>query len=578
MTVLSRIEAALSGQAERQSESSVGNERARKPGDKDPKLALLETKDDVLTLLAGGAGIDETLSALTHSVATLTDAASCAISIVDSEGDRFRSVYGKDLPDQYRESVAGLDIDLGASPCAAAIRLGEPVVAEDLETDKIYRWFRNLALPLGIRACWSQPIRNAEGVAIGTIAALHGDPKAPDDHDLYVLETLCTPALIAIEHFRRAEALESADVRFASLAASIPGVVYQRVVSPDGDIRYTYISDGAKDLFGVEPEEIVSNPAALFARHAPEYSETFRDRLLAASRDLTMWDVEASIIDTNGEHKWTHAIARPHRRQDGAVVWDGVILDATRIKQAHLELAASNKGKTEFLANMSHELRTPLNAIIGFAEIMRDEMLGALGNPTYKEYVTDIYASGKHLLEIINDILDLAKVESGKLELKESVVDITKLIENCFTLAQGRAAAAEVSIEIRLDPDLPKLRGDERKLKQILTNLFSNAIKFSLDGGQILITAKMAGSNLEISVADSGIGIAEENLKRVFEPFSQAESGLDRPFDGAGLGLPLTKAMVELHDGTIEIKSKQDIGTTVTVCFPEERLLLGDDR
>ena len=445
-----------------------------------------------------------------------------------------------------------------------------------LEADKIYRWFRNLALPLGIRACCSQPILTADGIAIGTIALMRTEPKAPSERDLQILEALFPAALVAIEHNRRAEALESADVRFASLAASIPGVVYQRVVSPDGDIRYTYISDGVKDLFGVEPSEIISNPNALFARHAPEYSETFRERLLKASRELTMWDVEASIISTGGEHKWTHAIARPHRRPDGAVVWDGIILDATRIKQAHMELAASNKGKTEFLANMSHELRTPLNAIIGFAEIMRDELHGELGNPTYKEYARDIFASGKHLLEIINDILDIAKVEAGKLVLQESTVDLAKLIESCASLAQARAAANDVTMEFRLAPNLPKLLCDERKLKQILNNLLSNAIKFSLEGGQILISAKVADENLEITVADSGIGISEEDLQKVFEPFSQVDAGLDRPFEGAGLGLPLTKAMVELHDGTIELKSKQDIGTTATVRLPKARLVADD--
>ena len=574
MTVLSRLEAALNGHSQDRADADQPTRPQSSDGE-ELRLALLEIKDKVLTQLANGADMAATLAELADDIGKITKASYCAVTTVNAEEEQFCSIFGHGLPAPYCDAVEGLDIDLGASPCAAAIRLGEPVVAADLEADKIYRWFRNLALPLGIQGCWSQPILDHNRTPVGTIALLHTEPKAPDDDDLYVMEAMCAPALVAIEHGRRAEALESADVRFASLAASIPGVVYQRVVSPDGDIRYTYISDGAKDLFGVDPEEIISNPAALFARHAPEYSETFRERLLTASRELTMWDVEASIISTQGEHKWTHAIARPHRRPDGAVVWDGIILDATRIKQAHMELAANNKGKTEFLANMSHELRTPLNAIIGFAEIMRDELLGELGNPTYKEYVVDIYTSGKHLLEIINDILDIAKVEAGKLELKESEVDITKMIENCFALAQSRATASDLTIDIRMSPELPKLVGDERKLKQILTNLFSNAIKFSLKGGQILITAKMAGNSLEISVADNGIGIAPENLNSVFEPFSQVDSGLDRTFDGAGLGLPLTKAMVELHDGSIEMKSKQDVGTTVTVRFPEHRLLRG---
>jgi PAS domain S-box-containing protein len=183
------------------------------------------------------------------------------------------------------------------------------------------------------------------GEPLGVLSLYFQTVQAGDPGVDRIVPALASLARFAVEHHRSAEALRSADQRFGALAASIPGVVYQRMVTPDGQIRYTYISDGAKDLFGVSPEEIVSDPNALFDCHSPQYRETFRERLLEASRELKMWDVEATIVTKDGEQKYTHAIARPHRTPDGTVFWDGVILDATRIKEAELE-AASIEART----------------------------------------------------------------------------------------------------------------------------------------------------------------------------------------------------------------------------------------
>ena len=283
-------------------------------------------------------------------------------------------------------------------------------------------------------------------------------------------------------------------------------------------------------------------------------------------------DVEAPIITRQGEQKWTHAIARPTRRADGTVVWNGIILDATRIKMANLELAAASRAKSEFLANMSHELRTPLNAVIGFSELMLAAGSGIAGDK-YEEYLNLIHGSGRHLLDIINDVLDLAKVEAGKMSLSEESVELRQISASCLRLVSSNAKEERIDLRSEIPDNLPSMKADRRKIKQILINLLSNAVKFTPVGGQIRVTARInENGQLALAVSDTGEGIPPESLTDVLNPFRQADSGLNRRFDGVGLGLPLSKAMAELHGGTLELDSEVGVGTTVTVTFPAERL------
>ena len=381
------------------------------------------------------------------------------------------------------------------------------------------------------------------------------------------------------ERERAEGASREANARLASLAASIPGVVYQRRVSPTGDIRYTYISEGALELFGVSPEEILADPNALFECHGPTYRATFRERLLAASRALTMWDVEAQIITRGGEEKWTHAIARPQRKPDGSVLWDGVILDGTRIKKAEIELRkaketaeAANRAKSEFLAAMSHELRTPLNAIIGFSEVIKGGTTDPTGGAKHREYAADIYDAGQHLLYLINNILDLSKIETGNDELHEEHFEVRTLIQSVLTLVKERAEGGAIKLELEFAEDLPHLYADERKLKQILVNLVSNAIKFTAAGGKVTLKVWFRpDSGYFFQVIDTGIGIASEDIPKALSQFGQVDSDLDRKYEGTGLGLPLATALVEQHGGSLDLQSEVGIGTTVTVHLPSER-------
>ncbi len=242
------------------------------------------------------------------------------------------------------------------------------------------------------------------------------------------------------------------------------------------------------------------------------------------------------------------------------------------LEVARLEADNANRAKSEFLANMSHELRTPLNAVIGFSEIMRDARFGPIDS-RYREYSSDINDSGVHLLGVVNQILDLAKVESGQMTLFEEAVSLPDLADGCLIIVRQRAALAGISLVNRIPPGFPPLRGDEMRLRQVLINLLSNAVKFTRDGGTVTLDARLSEDrDIEITVADTGIGMTPQQLALAILPFRQIETGTSRRTEGTGLGLPLAKALVEQHGGTLTLESTPDVGTTARVRLPSYRL------
>ena len=246
----------------------------------------------------------------------------------------------------------------------------------------------------------------------------------------------------------------------------------------------------------------------------------------------------------------------------------------TEMLRAKEQAVLANRAKSEFLANMSHELRTPLNAILGFSELMGNATLGPLGDPKYEEYTKDINDAGRHLLALINDILDLSKIEAGKLELDEEDIDIARAIRSCMVLVKERAGNGGVKLLTDIPDGLPALHGDQRMLKQILVNLLSNAVKFTQPGGEVTLKAwSREDSGYVFQIIDTGIGIALADIPTALSPFGQVDSALSRKFAGTGLGLPLTKSLVELHGGYLDLQSEEGAGTTVTVRFPKERIV-----
>ncbi|HEX7967403.1 MAG TPA: PAS-domain containing protein [Stellaceae bacterium] len=270
-------------------------------------------------------------------------------------------------------------------------------------------------------------------------------------------------------------------------------------------------------------------------------------------------------------------IGRTHMPEGGMLFTYTDITERKRVeadlRRAKDEAELASRSKTEFLANMSHELRTPLNAIIGFSDILMGEIFGPLGDGRYGDYARDIRDSGLHLLNLINDVLDVSKVEFGKVELLEETVDIGAVVESCVRLMRERANAAGITLVHALPEGLPYLQGDGRRLKQILLNLLSNAVKFTPAGGRVVIGANADTSGFRLAVEDTGIGIAADDLEKALRPFGQIDSRLARKYQGTGLGLPLARSMAELHGGRLELQSIPGEGTTATLWLPPGRVL-----
>ncbi|OIQ88041.1 cell-division control histidine kinase PdhS [mine drainage metagenome] len=341
-----------------------------------------------------------------------------------------------------------------------------------------------------------------------------------------------------------------------------------------------YANPRTLEITGYSRDELVGqNPRLLQSGLTPAhvYSELWRD--LKAGRD---WRGEILNRRKSGELYWESLMISPLRSSRGEIIqYMAVMEDVTDRKMmeealmvAKQQAERANRAKSDFLASMSHELRTPLNAIIGYSEFIDTEPFGALGHDKYREYLAHIHESGCHLLDLINDMLDLSKVEAGKLELEEEEVDLAASVQAAMHLVQERAQRSNVRLVVEVADHLPRLKADNLRLKQIMLNLLTNAIKFTPENGRVTLRAGLdEAGGVEISVADTGVGIAPEDIARVLEPFSQVVNPMVRREEGTGLGLPISKRLVELHGGSLTLSSEVGHGTRVTVRLPAERLV-----
>ncbi len=271
--------------------------------------------------------------------------------------------------------------------------------------------------------------------------------------------------------------------------------------------------------------------------------------------------------------------------RDGKVSFVGAIVDVTdrvlaehelrrnadELTEALTRAEAASRAKSGFLATMSHELRTPLNAIIGFSDILKGEMFGPMGSARYKEYAQSIHGSGSHLLGVINDILDISRMDSGELELDLEPIELGAMIDECVEAIEPMAQKESVSIQCDVEPAF--LMADRRRLRQMLFNLLSNAVKFTPHGGQVRILAAVVQAGLAITFSDTGIGMEPDSIPKALERFGQIDSSLARRYEGVGLGLPLTKQFAELHGASLSIESVPGAGTTATILFPRQSVL-----
>lgn len=409
------------------------------------RLKLIQSsRNNVLELLARGRALSEVLTTLVQDSEALYPNMLGSVLLMDETGAFFNVGAAPSLPQSYLDGCDGIEIGDGVGSCGTAATLKERVIVSDISAHPYWKDFRDLAMGVGLMACWSQPIFSSSGKILGTFAMYYNEVREPTDDELSFIHDTANLAGIAIEAHEKEKALFTA---------------------------------------------------------------------------------------VNNAEKATQA-------------------------------------KSEFLATMSHELRTPLNAILGFSDLLRGHYLGPLEPERYQVYATDIHNSGRHLLELIDDVLDISEIEAGKRALNREQINFKEVMDDCFRNFVPQATAGKINLSYEIAENLPDLYADKRSIIQIILNLVSNSIKFSPLDGAIVVSISAVENWIVLKVKDTGFGIPTDVLSGITEPFSQ---GFNNPLisqKGTGLGLSIVKLLVETHDGKLTIESAVDVGTTVTISLP----------
>ncbi|PWC91386.1 histidine kinase [Azospirillum sp. TSH100] len=492
--------------------------------------AVFDSSADILVVVRVGADGGFTL----HRA---NDAA------VRAMGDRLTRALGKPID-------ALLPPDLAAKVTAdlqSCIDAGAPTRFEEQHThDGVTRWWELSQVP----------IRDASGAIV----------------------MLSVGARDITRRHEAERAIRASEARYRLLARSVTDIIGR--IGLDGVRRFC--SEATRDSLGCAPADLVGRP--LVERVHPDDRDALAAGLARLTPERPTLKTIYRLRHADGRWLWIEAAVRLVTDDWGAPQdYVSVERDVTarKIMEAELQDArhaaeAASRSKSEFLASLSHELRTPMNAVIGFADLIARESEGPVGTPHYRDFAVNIRDSGQHLLELINEILDHVRAESGQLALDDEPVDLDAAATFAVRLLTPRAARAGIALAATVDPATPTLRGDERRIRQILLNLLSNAVKYTPSGGSVSLTAGPApDGGLLLEVRDDGVGIPEQDLDRVLLAYARVATPENRQTEGAGLGLPLTRRLVELHGGTLTLASRVGQGTTVTIHFPPERVAVG---
>lgn len=526
--------------------------------------------------MADGASLTETLVAICGLIERLAPPVQCSIMGVKPDGAHLTVLAAPDLPAAYLATIEDAAIGPQAGSCGTAAYRKEAVIVTDIASDPLWEGYRSTALSFGLRACWSLPVLHTDGSVLATVALYYGEPQAPGDDDWALVSPCLKLIRLAIVSDRKQQELRANEARW-HIGADALGIG-------------TYDADPGKNENTWSPQlrEILGVPADFRGSY-----QAFVNLIVPEDRHLVMQNmpnypgppyvspwrntVRIRRVDT-GEERIIHNIGCALYENDAKLPHIvGALVDVTehhkreqQLEEAKAAAEAANVAKSKFLASMSHELRTPLNAIIGFSDMIRSRVFGPMSPPRYQDYVEDIYKSGTHLLSLINDVLDMAKIEAQRFELHRTQVLLSELADSALLLVRPQALVRGVNLVL----DIPSgivMSVDGRAMRQVLTNFLSNAVKFTHDGGKVrLFGERQPNGDLALGVEDSGAGMTKEGIAVALEPFGQVKMDITSERAGTGLGLPIAKALIEYHGARFHITSEPGHGTRVWGVFPSK--------
>lgn len=558
-------------------------------------------RNRVLELLASGAELSEVLDPLVRGVEAENSQLRGSILLLDKERKRLLSATAPNLPEFYNKCVNGIEIGMGVGSCGTAAFLGQRIIVEDISTHPYWSAWRDVAKRAGLASCWSEPIRGKSGAILGTFAIYGTDTGAPTESDIRLIEVAANLAGIAVERRQVETALRESEERWKfALEGAGDGVWDWNIQS--GEVVF---SRRWAEMLGFAEHELENGMESwrkrIYPDDLPAVLSSMQDYL---NGKTVTYMHEHRVVCQDGSLKWilsrgiivscdttgaalrmigTHSDITDRKRmeEDSKRYLQQVEASRDRITEQSIQLIrqseelsrardqaeAAARAKSEFLANMSHELRTPLTAILGYADLIYDDDGGDGTAHPHRETIDIIRDNGRHLQELIDDILDLSKIEADRMTLEMAEVSPHDVVEDVLRLMQLRAREKKLELEAEYLYPIPKwIHTDALRVRQILVNLIGNAIKFT-ERGTVRVTVRFAEATnrMVFSISDTGIGIQPEQLERLFTPFLQADASMSRRFGGTGLGLSISRRLAEMLGGDISAASTFGTGSVFTL-------------